>query len=220
LCRVCRVFFCIVRVRVLPTDIVGEAAGVGVVVGNAAGVGVIVGDTAGADGITAGVCSASVAAGTCCGVGLFAIPNTIATTAEKIPTIPIPIAKRARRCVCSCRASPCLRSISLRISDSRSDCSYNFIWRKHWVRLALQKIILTIPKFAFRKDSKLSGLSAIDHFPKIRPICHNPTFADTPGGILAQVPVRDNAPGLRLFTQPLSSQRHQTEQTQHQKQKN
>ena len=68
----CRVFFCIVRVRVLPTDIVGEAAGVGVVVGNAAGVGVIVGDTAGADGITAGVCSASVTAGTCCGVGLFA----------------------------------------------------------------------------------------------------------------------------------------------------
>jgi len=128
-----RVFFCcVVGVGVLTTDIVGEAAGVGVVVSNAAGVsvvvsnaagiGVVVGNAAGVGGITAGVCIASVAAaGTCWGVGLFAIPNTIATTAETIPTIPIPIAQRARRCVCSCRASLCLRSISLRISVSRSD---------------------------------------------------------------------------------------------------
>ena len=37
LCRVRRVFFCcVVGVRVLTTDIVGEAAGVGVVVSNAA----------------------------------------------------------------------------------------------------------------------------------------------------------------------------------------
>jgi hypothetical protein len=108
-----RVFFCcVVGVLVLTTDIVGEAAGVGVVIGNVAGVG----------GITAGVCAASVAAaGTCWGVGLFAIPNTIATTADKIPTIPIPIAQRARRWVCLCLASLCLRSISLRISASRSD---------------------------------------------------------------------------------------------------
>jgi hypothetical protein len=97
---------------VLTTDIVGEAVGVVVVVGNAAGVG----------GITAGVSVAFVAAaGTCSGVGLFAIANTIATTAEKIPTIATPIAQRARRCVCSCRASLRLRSISLRISVSRSD---------------------------------------------------------------------------------------------------
>jgi hypothetical protein len=122
LCRVCRIFLCcIVGVCVLTADVVGEAAGVGVVVANAAGVNVIVGITAGADGITAGGCAASAAAGTCCGVGLFAIPNTIATRAEKIPTIPIPIAKRARRCVCSWRTSLCLRSISLRISDSRSE---------------------------------------------------------------------------------------------------
>jgi len=128
-----RVFFCfVVSVLVLTTDIVGAAAGVGVVVSTAAGVGVVVstaagvgvlvGNAAGVGGITAGVCAVSVAAaGTCWGIDLFAIPNTIATTAEKIPTIPIPIAQRARRCVCSCRASLCLRSISLRISISRSD---------------------------------------------------------------------------------------------------
>jgi hypothetical protein len=123
LCRVSRVFFrCVVGVGVLTTDIVGEAAGVGVVVSNGAGVGVVVGNAADVGGITAGVCVASEAtAGTYWGVGLFAIPNTIATTAEKIPTIPIPIAQRARRCVCSCRASLCLRSISLRISVRRSD---------------------------------------------------------------------------------------------------
>jgi hypothetical protein len=116
-----RVFFCcVVGVRVLTTDIVGEAAGTSVVVSNVAGVGV--GNAAGVGGITAAVCVASVAAaGKCWGVGLFAIANTIATTAEDIPTIPTPIAQRARRCVCSCRASLCLRSISLRISISRSD---------------------------------------------------------------------------------------------------
>jgi hypothetical protein len=121
--RVRRVFFCcVVGVRVLTTDIVGEAAGTGVGVSNAAGVSVVVGNAAGVGGIAAGVCVASVAAaGTCWVVGLFAIPNTIATTAEKIPTIPIPIAQRARRCVCWCWASLCLRSISLRISASRSD---------------------------------------------------------------------------------------------------
>ena len=102
LCRVRRVFFCfVVGVLVLTTDIVGAAAGVGVVVSNAAGVGVVVGNAAGVGGITAGVCVVSVAAaGTCWGIDLFAIPNTIATTAEKIPTIPIPIAQRARRWVC------------------------------------------------------------------------------------------------------------------------
>jgi hypothetical protein len=85
-------------------------------------VGAVVSNAAGVGGITASVCVASVAAaGTCCGGGLLAIPNTIATTAEKMPTIPIPIARRARRCVCSCRASLCHRSISLRISVSRSD---------------------------------------------------------------------------------------------------
>jgi len=121
--RVRRVFFCcVVGVRVLTTDIVGEAAGTGVVVSNAAGVGVVVGNAAGVGGITAAICEASIAAaGTCRGIGLFVIPNTIATTAEKIPTIPTPIAQRARRCVCSCRASLCLRSISLRISISRSN---------------------------------------------------------------------------------------------------
>jgi hypothetical protein len=141
--RVRRVFFCfVVGVLVLTTDIVGaaagvgvvvgnaagvgvvvgNAAGVGVVVGNAAGVGVVVGNAAGVGRITAVVCAVSVAAaGTCWGIDLFAIPNTIATTAEKIPTIPLPIAQRARRCVCSCRASLRLRSISLCISVSRSE---------------------------------------------------------------------------------------------------
>jgi hypothetical protein len=50
--------------------------------------------------------------------------------------------------------------------------SYNFIWRKRRVRLNFQEIILTIPKFAVRKDAKFGGLSAIDHAPKIRSICH------------------------------------------------
>ena len=120
--RVWRIFFCcFVGVRVLTTDIVGEAVSVAVAIGNAAGVGVIVGNTAGVGGITAGVSVAFVAAGTCLEVGLFAIANTIATTAKKIPKIATPIAQRARRCVCSCRASLCLRSSSLRISVSRSD---------------------------------------------------------------------------------------------------
>ena len=115
-------FFCVVGVRVLTTDLVGEAVGAGVVVANAAGIGVVVGNAVGVGRIMAGISVSFVAAaGTRSGVGLFAIPNTIATTAETIPTIPIPIAQRARRCVCSCRASLCLRSISLRISVSRSD---------------------------------------------------------------------------------------------------
>jgi hypothetical protein len=45
------------------------------------------------------------------------------------------------------------------------------------VRLNFQEIILTIPKFAVRKDAKLAGLSAIDHTPKIRSICHKITSA-------------------------------------------
>ena len=55
-------------------------------------------------------------------------------------------------------------------------CSYDFTWRKRRVRLNFQEIILTIPEFALGKDSKLAGLSAIDHFPKIRSICRNPSF--------------------------------------------
>src|SRR4029434_3859152 len=98
--RVRRVFFCcVVGVRVLTTDIVGEAAGAVVVVSNAAGVveivgnaedvGEVVGNAAGVGGITAAICVPSVAAADkWWGFGLFAIPNTIATTAEKIPTIP------------------------------------------------------------------------------------------------------------------------------------
>ena len=55
-------------------------------------------------------------------------------------------------------------------------CSYDFTWRKGRVRLDFQEIIFTIPEFALHKDSKLAGLGAIDHFPKIRSICHNPSF--------------------------------------------
>jgi hypothetical protein len=40
------------------------------------------------------------------------------------------------------------------------------------VRLDFQEIVLTIPEFPCRKEAKLTGLSAIDHFPKIRSICH------------------------------------------------
>jgi hypothetical protein len=121
--RVRRVFFCcVVGVRVLTTDIVGEAAGTGVVVSNAAGVGEVVGNAPGVGEITAAICVRSVAAaGKCWGVGLFAIPNTIAKTAEKIPATPTPIAQQARRCVCWCWASLCLRSISLRSGVSRSN---------------------------------------------------------------------------------------------------
>ena len=109
------VFLCVVGVRVLTTDIAGEAVGAGVVVANAAGVG----------GIMAGISVASVAAaGTRSGVGLFAIPNTIATIAERITTaerIPIRIAQRNRRWVCRCRTSLRLRSISPRSRINRSD---------------------------------------------------------------------------------------------------
>ena len=55
-------------------------------------------------------------------------------------------------------------------------CSYDFTWRKGRVRLDFQEIIFTIPEFALHKDAKLAGLGAIDHFPKIRSICHNPSF--------------------------------------------
>jgi len=40
-------FFCVVGVRVLTTDIAGEAVGAGVVVANVAGVGVVLGNAAG-----------------------------------------------------------------------------------------------------------------------------------------------------------------------------
>jgi len=110
---------------VLTTDIAGEAVGAGVVVANAAGVGVVVGNAAGVGGIMAGISAASVAAaGTRSGVGLFAIPNTIATIAERITTaerIPTRIAQRKRRWVCRCRASLRLRSISPRSRINRSD---------------------------------------------------------------------------------------------------
>ena len=118
-------FFCVVGVRVLRTDIVGEAVGAGVIVANAAGVCVVVGNAVCVGTIIAGISVASVAAaGTCSGVGLFASPNTIAATAERITAaerIPTPIAQRARRWVCRCRASLCLRSISPRSRISRSD---------------------------------------------------------------------------------------------------
>jgi hypothetical protein len=55
-------------------------------------------------------------------IGLFAghwaTPEIIATASETIPTA---IAQRARRWVRRCLASPCLRSISLRISVNRSE---------------------------------------------------------------------------------------------------
>ena len=88
---------------------VGVAVSAGVAVGNSMGVGVA----------TVGV---PMAAGRFSRVGLFArhwaTPEIIARAPETIPT---PIAQRARRWVCRCLASPCLRSISLRISVSRSD---------------------------------------------------------------------------------------------------
>jgi hypothetical protein len=80
-------FFCFAGVRVLTTDFVGEAVGAGVVVADAVTIGVIIGSAAGVGGIMAGISVASeAAAGTCSGVGLFAIPNRIATIAERITT--------------------------------------------------------------------------------------------------------------------------------------
>jgi hypothetical protein len=88
---------------------VGVAVSAGAAVGNSMGVGVA----------TVGV---PMAAGRFSRVGLFArhwaTPKTVATAIETIPTA---IAPRARRWVCRCLASPCLRSISLRNSVSRSD---------------------------------------------------------------------------------------------------
>jgi hypothetical protein len=96
-----RVFFCcVVGVRVLSADIVGEAAGVGVVVDNGGSVDVVVGNAGDV------------------GVVVDNAGNTIATTTETIPT---PIAQPARCRVCSCRASLCLRAISLRSKINRSD---------------------------------------------------------------------------------------------------
>ena len=64
----------------------------------------------------------SIVAGQFSRAGLFAThwatPVTIATVTEVIPAA---IAQRARRWVCRCLASLCLRSTSLRISASRSD---------------------------------------------------------------------------------------------------
>jgi hypothetical protein len=118
-------FFCIAGVRVLTTDAVGEAVGAGVVVTDAVTVGVGVGNAAGVAAIMVGISVASeAAAGTCSGVGLFAIPNRIATIAERITTAersPPRIAQRKRRWVCRCRASARLRSISPRSRISRSD---------------------------------------------------------------------------------------------------
>jgi hypothetical protein len=83
-------------------------------------------------------------------------------------------------------------------------CSYDFIWRKRRVRLNFQEIIFTIPEFALGKDAKLARLSAADHFPKIRSICHNPSFnlgACEQSGDLAVLicllrKVRNEVPGL------------------------
>jgi hypothetical protein len=109
---------------VLRTDDVGDGVEVGVIVAKVAGARVAVGTAAGV-GTISGISVASVAAaGTFCGLGLSASPNTIAATAERITTaerIPTPIAQRARRWVCRCRASLCLRSISPRNRISRSD---------------------------------------------------------------------------------------------------
>jgi hypothetical protein len=56
-------------------------------------------------------------------------------------------------------------------------CGYDFIWRKRRVRLDFHEIVLTIPEFAFGKDAKLAGLSAIDHLPKVRLVCHKVYFS-------------------------------------------
>jgi hypothetical protein len=99
---------------------VGVAASSGAAVGGVAvSAGVAVGNSMGAGVATVDV---PMAAGQFSRVGLFArhwaTPEIIAKATETIPT---PIAQRARRWVCPCLASPCLRSISLRISASRSD---------------------------------------------------------------------------------------------------
>ena len=66
----------------LTTGIVGEAVGASVAVADAVTIGVV-----GVGGIMAGISVASdAAAGTCSGVGLFAIPNRIATIVERITT--------------------------------------------------------------------------------------------------------------------------------------
>jgi hypothetical protein len=98
---------------------VGVAVSSGAAVGGVASAGVAVGNSLGVGVATVGV---PIAAGRFSRVGLFArrwaTPEIIARASETIPT---PIAQRARRWVCPCLASLCLRSISLRISASRSD---------------------------------------------------------------------------------------------------
>jgi hypothetical protein len=107
-------------VGVVTRGTVGVAVSSGAAVGGVAvSSGVAVGNSTGVSVATVGV---SIAAGQFSRVRLFArywaTPELIATTSETIPTA---IAERARRWVRRCLASPCLRSISLRISVSRSE---------------------------------------------------------------------------------------------------
>lgn len=107
------------------TDVVGDGVGAGVIIASTVGVCVVVGNAAGLGGIIVRVSVACVAPTVIRSVGgLFASPNTIATTAERITIaerIPTRTAQRARRWVCRCRASLCLSSISPRSRISRSD---------------------------------------------------------------------------------------------------
>jgi hypothetical protein len=107
-------------VGAVTADTVGVAVSAGAVVGGVAvSSGVAVGNSIGVLVVTVGV---PMAAGQFSRIGLFArhwaTPEIIATASETIPTA---IAMRARRWVRPCLASPCLRSISLRISVSRSE---------------------------------------------------------------------------------------------------
>jgi len=105
-------------VGAVTADTVGVAVSSGAA-GGVAGAGVAVGNSMGVGVATVGV---PIAAGRFSRVGLFAkhwaTPEIIARASATIPT---PIAQRARRWVCPCLASLCLRSISLRNSASRSD---------------------------------------------------------------------------------------------------
>ena len=49
---------------------------------------------------------------------------------------------------------------------------HEFIRRNCRVRLDFQEIVLPIPEFFLSIDRQMAGLSAIDHFPKIRSVCH------------------------------------------------
>jgi hypothetical protein len=106
-------------VGVVTAGTAGEAVRSGVAVGGAAGsAGVAVGNSVGR-GVAIIV---PIAAGQFSRVGLFArhwaTPEIIATDSESIPTA---IAQRASRWVRPCLTSLCLKSISLRISVSRSE---------------------------------------------------------------------------------------------------